>query len=194
MHRFSNFFCPALRTAYDASHFTVPPSSSHQDNVLLARWLVSVSTRRKICEGCNRQPNWSSSYGKKKFTAYQCAHEKKHVHFRPLEFLWIFPWECSALARCSLGLRQWTARRRGKSYGATRRRNHPFAIPYAADSPVCGTDADPHRRVFHSFSTRESLCLLSRLRKTRTSTRAMPVTDVHAVFAIVSCNGYHARH
>lgn len=70
----------------------------------------------------------------------------------------------------------------------------PLCNPYAADSPLCGTDADPHRRVFHSFATRESLRLLSRLRKTRTATRAMPVVDTHAVFTIVSRNGYHARH
>lgn len=145
------------------------------------------SPTREICKNATRlgQPNWG--FYKKKIAAYRwCAREKKARPLSPaLKFLWIFPWECSALARCSLGLRQWTARRRGKSYGATRRRIHPFATPYAADSPLCGTDTYPHRRLFHSFSTRESLCLLSRLRKTRTPTRAMPTVDVHTVFTIV---------
>lgn len=103
--------------------------------------------------------NWSSVYRKKKIKMDRTARgarKKAHVHFRSLEFLWIFPWECFALARCSLGLRQWTARRRGKSYGATRRRIYPpFATPERACPPFCGTDTDPYRQVSYSFSTRE---------------------------------------
>lgn len=54
------------------------------------------------------------------------------------DFLWIFSWRYSAFACYSLWLCQWTARRRGKSYGAIRWRSHPLATPSAA--PLCGTE------------------------------------------------------
>lgn len=141
------FFTRLFEWRYDASHFTVPQVRTKiMFTCAMTIYLPSIRCKKMCNRQRDRQPNGAACYKKKNYGIDARAKKKA----RPLS-----PARVLILENLSVGMlrsRPLLVRTSPMDCQAPRqklRRNTPthppLCNPYVTDSPLCGTDADPHR-------------------------------------------------